>query len=127
MSQRRLLSRASWLLKAEADKLIDLANKQVIKFYDRIDQCLMEYMYAYDTSSRGHASATNWVSQGRKKMQEMVAAEATEAAQVNCKAARAAKGKADNYIKMFVHLRPVTTSRSHAASVQRQSQRRRRI
>ena len=40
-SRRRWLSRASWPVKAEADTLVDQANKQAI--CDRIDNCLTEY------------------------------------------------------------------------------------
>ena len=76
--------------KAEADKLVDKANKQVI--YGRIDACLTEY----DTLVRSCASTMAWFNSGRKKVREMVAAQATEIAQE--KAAKVAKKKADKEV-----------------------------
>ena len=68
--------------KAEADKLVDKANKQVI--YGRIDACLTEY----DTRVRSFASTMAWFNSGRTKVREMVAAQAKEVSQE--KAARVA-------------------------------------
>ena len=73
------------LAKAEADKFVDEANKQVI--YEQI--CLTEY----DTPVRGFASTMAWFKSGRKAVREMVADQAKEDAQG--KAAKIAKKKAD--------------------------------
>ena len=54
------------LAKAQADNLVDKANKQVI--YARMDACLTEY----DTLVRGVASTMTWFKSGRKAVREMV-------------------------------------------------------
>ena len=70
--------------------LVDKASEQAI--YGRIDDCLTEY----DTRVRGVASAMAWFNLGRKKVREMVAAEAAHVSQG--KAARVAKKKADKEV-----------------------------
>ena len=77
------------LAKAEADKLVDKANKQVI--YERIDACLAEY----DTLVRSFASTTTWFKSGRKAVREMLVTQATVAEQK--KAATVAR-KAENVV-----------------------------
>ena len=75
--------------KAEADKLVDKANKQVI--YERIDACLREY----GTLVRSFASTMAWFKSGRKAVREMLVEQAAVAEQK--KAAKVAR-KADKVV-----------------------------
>ena len=52
--------------KAEADKLLNKANKQLI--YERIDTCLAEY----DSGDHSFESDMNWFKSDRKKVREML-------------------------------------------------------
>ena len=73
--------------KAEADKLVNKANKQLI--YERIDTCLSEY----DSLVRSFESTMAWFKAGRKAVRQMLQEQAAEAEQEN--AAKAEKKKAD--------------------------------
>ena len=76
--------------KAEAGKLVNKANKQLI--YERIDTCLSEY----DSLVRSFESAMNWFKSGRKAVRDMLKEQAAEAEQE--KAAKADKKKADRLV-----------------------------
>ena len=59
------------LAKAEADKLVDKADKQVI--YVRIDACLTEF----DTLVQSFASTMAWFKSGRKAVRDMAVEQGT--------------------------------------------------
>ena len=93
--------------KAEADKLVDKADKQVI--YERIDACLTEY----DTLVRSFASTMAWFKSGRKAVREMLTDQATVAEQK--KAAKVARKQIKLLCPKPVRMRASLSQRQRTA------------
>ena len=86
-SESKKVAEQGKLAKDEADKLVDLANKQVI--YDRIDQCVD----GYGSGSRSFTSTTSWGSQGKTKVRGVVTAAAQDKAARGTAKRTAGKGE----------------------------------